>query len=141
MRPARTPTWPLLGTLPTLAALLTLLLLMMAPAARAQAGECADAHAHCLFWAAKGECAANPDWMRPNCARACGACRPTSSTAAPPPPDVTFVPPLNGAGGPANSDPPPSPAPFDPDCPQPQLAESECTAQVEDHRPVPHPFI
>ena len=35
---------------------------------------CRDAEPWCAEWAAKGECRANPDYMRAMCARACSAC-------------------------------------------------------------------
>ena len=36
---------------------------------------CEDASAHCGQWAKKGECKANPGFMRESCARACGECK------------------------------------------------------------------
>lgn len=37
---------------------------------------CANMHEGCADWAARGECMANPDFMRPNCGGSCGSCAP-----------------------------------------------------------------
>ena len=43
--------------------------------ARARANaECKDLVATCVSWAEKGECTANPGYMRPNCPKSCDAC-------------------------------------------------------------------
>jgi prolyl 4-hydroxylase len=35
---------------------------------------CGNKHENCDFWAGKGECEANPNYMKNNCALACGVC-------------------------------------------------------------------
>lgn len=35
---------------------------------------CHDSHELCSFWASKGECEANPNYMLPNCMKACNNC-------------------------------------------------------------------
>lgn len=36
--------------------------------------DCQDSDENCSAWADRGECEANPAWMRPNCARSCRTC-------------------------------------------------------------------
>lgn len=36
--------------------------------------DCQDSDENCAAWADRGECEANPAWMRPNCARSCRTC-------------------------------------------------------------------
>ena len=37
-------------------------------------GACVDGHDKCAEWAMKGECDANPSYMKVTCAKSCGAC-------------------------------------------------------------------
>ena len=39
-------------------------------------------HENCDFWAERGECTANANWMKKNCAKACQALRPPEPTSA-----------------------------------------------------------
>ena len=39
-------------------------------------------HENCDFWAEKGECTANPNWMQKNCAKACQTFQPPEPTSA-----------------------------------------------------------
>ncbi|KAK8378712.1 hypothetical protein O3P69_009429 [Scylla paramamosain] len=41
---------------------------------RYQLYECEDDNSECQYWAAEGECVANPRWMAPHCRRACQQC-------------------------------------------------------------------
>ena len=45
-----------------------------ARAASAEEATCNDSHEHCGRWAAVGQCAANEQYMRETCPKACGVC-------------------------------------------------------------------
>lgn len=41
--------------------------------------DCVDTHKDCSFWASKGECDANPNYMLRNCQKACNVCNSNKS--------------------------------------------------------------
>merc|ERR1711924_339585 len=43
---------------------------------------CTDVVDTCTTWAAEGECASNPDYMKTNCCKSCAQTPPTPTTAA-----------------------------------------------------------
>lgn len=42
--------------------------------AKVDEDDCVDGHENCSFWASKGECAANPNYMTENCKKSCNNC-------------------------------------------------------------------
>ncbi|CAJ0958538.1 unnamed protein product, partial [Mesorhabditis belari] len=61
--------------------LLSSALLQIAEPRECATAQCCDEHRFCRFWASKGECTVNPDWMQKNCQMSCQRCQSTTPAA------------------------------------------------------------